>query len=165
MLIIFGIRRLKKGMGQIRLRCANCGMSPQALLRVSTWFALFFIPVIPLSFKHYTVCPNCKRLSQIEKSQVEAAQAMAAAGDTPTPVAPGQPATLEHAVNQWASVGYGSPSDSSPSGTGTPDAPPGPFTSAAPPTPPAGWFPDPAGSGTQRYWDGRQWTEHTAPQA
>ena len=26
---------------------------------------------------------------------------------------------------------------------------------------PAGWYPD--GSGAQRYWDGTQWTEHTAP--
>ena len=28
-----------------------------------------------------------------------------------------------------------------------------------PPTPP-GWFPDPLGRHEQRYWDGRQWTEH-----
>lgn len=25
---------------------------------------------------------------------------------------------------------------------------------------PAGWFPDPAGGASQRYWDGRAWTEH-----
>jgi Protein of unknown function (DUF2510) len=28
--------------------------------------------------------------------------------------------------------------------------------------PPAGWYKDPRGQG-QRYWDGRQWTEHTHP--
>jgi hypothetical protein len=29
--------------------------------------------------------------------------------------------------------------------------------------PPAGWYPDTQKPGTQRYWDGAQWTEHTAP--
>jgi hypothetical protein len=33
-----------------------------------------------------------------------------------------------------------------------------------PPTP-AGWYPDPDGSGGQRYWDGSVWTEHRAPAA
>ena len=32
-----------------------------------------------------------------------------------------------------------------------------------PTTPPAGWYDD--GRGTLRYWDGTQWTEHTAPLA
>ncbi len=31
-----------------------------------------------------------------------------------------------------------------------------------PPSPPPGWYPDPH-TPVQRYWDGRQWTEHTAP--
>jgi hypothetical protein len=31
-------------------------------------------------------------------------------------------------------------------------------------TPPPGWYPDNVGTG-QRYWDGQQWTEHTAPTA
>lgn len=30
---------------------------------------------------------------------------------------------------------------------------------------PAGWYPDPDGSGGQRYWDGDSWTEHLAPAA
>jgi hypothetical protein len=30
---------------------------------------------------------------------------------------------------------------------------------------PAGWYPDPSGSGQQRYWDGSAWTEHYAPVA
>ena len=31
-------------------------------------------------------------------------------------------------------------------------------------TPPANWYPDPAGSGNHRYWDGVGWTTHLAPQ-
>lgn len=27
----------------------------------------------------------------------------------------------------------------------------------------AAWYPDPSGQPRQRYWDGRQWTEHYAP--
>lgn len=27
----------------------------------------------------------------------------------------------------------------------------------------AGWYPDPQMAGTQRYWDGQQWTGHVAP--
>jgi hypothetical protein len=30
-------------------------------------------------------------------------------------------------------------------------------------TTPAGWYPDPDGSGGQRYWDGSTWTEHRSP--
>ena len=33
-----------------------------------------------------------------------------------------------------------------------------------PPTP-AGWYPDPDGSGRQRYWDGSAWTEDQSPGA
>lgn len=28
-----------------------------------------------------------------------------------------------------------------------------------------GWYPDPEMAGTQRYWDGSQWTDHRAPAA
>jgi hypothetical protein len=40
-------------------------------------------------------------------------------------------------------------------------APPPPPPDEAPPAMPAGWYSDPEGAG-QRYWDGKNWTEHRA---
>ena len=34
---------------------------------------------------------------------------------------------------------------------------------APPGVPTAGWYPDPADPSLQRYWDGSNWTEHSAP--
>jgi len=33
----------------------------------------------------------------------------------------------------------------------------------APNTPPAGWYPDPTGSGSMQWWDGTQWVRSYAP--
>jgi Protein of unknown function (DUF2510)/zinc-ribbon family len=150
-------------MGPILLCCANCGMSPLVLFRVSTWFALFFIPVIPVSFKHYTACPNCKRFDQVSKADVERARAQESAvtpGHDVTAGTSSQPATLEHAVNEWAMA---APGPSVVSGAG-PAFPPAsfPVTESAP-TPPAGWYPDPAGGSNQRYWDGERWRSTRRP--
>jgi hypothetical protein len=177
MIIIFGLRRLRKGLGPVMLRCANCGASPLVLFRVSTWFALFFIPVIPISFKHYTACPNCRRIEDVSKVQVENARAQAEAlraagqgGTTPSvPAAAAAPApTLESAVSQWAAVGQ--PHATTLDGESSErvaidDLDTAPASPPAYPEPkaPAGWFPDPSGAGVLRYWDGQQWTAHTTP--
>lgn len=166
MIIIFGLRRLRKGMGPVMLRCSNCGMSPLVLFRVSTWFALFFIPVIPVSFKHFTACANCKRLEQVSKAQLESARAQegarsAASQDGSTEL-PRQTTTLESAVNEWATVGPAQSASSE--STATPvGSPSDPVQTSPPPLPPPGWFPDPTGTSTHRYWDGQHWTEHTQP--
>jgi phage FluMu protein Com len=164
-IIIFGLRRLRKGMGPILLRCANCGMSPLVLFRVSTWFALFFIPVIPVSFKHYVACPNCKRLDQVSKTDIERARehetAMSQSGHGEGAPVEGAPATLESAVNEWATTG---PAHMTATGSVPAAAPtPSPPVAGPPPLPPAGWYPDPADVSNQRYWDGQRWTEQTAP--
>jgi hypothetical protein len=80
-------------------------MSPVALFRVSTWFTLFFIQVIPLNFKHFTVCPNCKRLDQVSKAQVESARAQedaarAASQDGVGSSMSSQTVARENAVNE-----------------------------------------------------------------
>lgn len=44
---------------------------------------------------------------------------------------------------------------------------PSPASAPLPPPPavPAGWYRDPAGQPCSRWWDGTQWTQHTAPMA
>lgn len=50
--------------------------------------------------------------------------------------------------------------------SGTPGGEPSPTEEARPAAPPpAGWYPDPAGSADERYWDGAAWTEQTRPPA
>jgi hypothetical protein len=82
---------------------------------------LFFIPIIPVSFKHYAVCPNCKQLVQLDDADLEEAQAQAkgieGGGHDGTAGIPGRSATVEHAVSEWtadghAQFGYSAPSES-----------------------------------------------------
>jgi hypothetical protein len=75
MIVVFGTRRIRKAMGPVYLRCGNCGMGPLGLLRVSSWFSLFLIPVIPVNLEHYAVCPNCKQLVQLDPLDLEEARA------------------------------------------------------------------------------------------
>jgi len=53
------------------------------------------------------------------------------------------------------------PSTLDPSGSGS--TLPGRAPDPVPPTPPPGWYPDPSDVTLQRYWDGLQWSAHTAP--
>lgn len=56
------------------------------------------------------------------------------------------------------------PQDGIDSGTGMGDpTPAGSAEAATPSGTPAGWYPD--GSGVQRWWDGQQWSQHSAPMA
>lgn len=53
-----------------------------------------------------------------------------------------------------------------PAPTASPPGAPGPDPLAhlpPPVLPPADWYPDPAGSGGLRWWDGRGWTDHQRP--
>ncbi|MFN8167530.1 MAG: DUF2510 domain-containing protein [Candidatus Nanopelagicales bacterium] len=85
---------------------------------------------------------------------VEAAAAAAAAPEVQSfaPVTPAEPAAV-------------APDAAAPAAPVEPVAAPAAPAAPAPPAaalPPAGWYPDPGRPGGQRYWDGAQWTEHTA---
>ncbi len=72
MIVLFGLgKTTKKNFGYLPDK--NCKLCEKnhayELLRITTWMTLFFIPVIPYSFKYFLVCPNCERGFEITKDQ------------------------------------------------------------------------------------------------
>jgi hypothetical protein len=96
MFLIFGIKRLKKRLATILALCGQChSPAAQVVVRVSTWFSLFFIPVIPLGSKYVSTCTLCGQSVKVDKAQ--ALQMVAAAqlqsGHSPETPVP-EPTTL-----------------------------------------------------------------------
>src|SRR5579872_2991100 len=105
MFILFGIKRLQKRLATVLALCGQCGTpAAQVIVRISTWFSLFFIPVIPLGSKYISTCTFCGKSIKLDKDQalqtVSAAQHMSSqppnaqappAGTLPPPP-PGIPA-------------------------------------------------------------------------
>lgn len=121
-MIIFGFRRTQKNLGFIVMPCTNCANSTLALFKVTRWFALFFIPIIPINTKYLTVCTNCKRQDQTTKEQVDALRQPETAPGVGMPPAPGSPP----APGMWSPP---------------PGAASGPTPTSAPA--PEGWIPPP----------------------
>lgn len=106
MFIVFGVRRLTRNLGRVGLRCANCGAVGLVLVRVARWFALFFVPVVPLGSTYVSVCPNCKRQERVAGELARQAQAApapqgAAAGAVPAAAAPPAPAPAPRPGPGW----------------------------------------------------------------
>jgi hypothetical protein len=67
--IIFGIRGGKRQDHgpAMPVVCPNCNNQTfYRSLTVTKWFTLFFIPVLPISSKHYLMCPMCTRATQLD---------------------------------------------------------------------------------------------------
>lgn len=63
MFFVFGWgRQTRKNFGIVsKLKCDHCGNDDYwKLLRLTEWFTLFFIPVIPYSSEKYLLCPICE---------------------------------------------------------------------------------------------------------
>jgi hypothetical protein len=74
--IIFGYRGGKrKDLGEaLPVRCPRCNNATfYRYMTVTSWFSLFFIPVIPLKRRDYLVCPVCTRALELRKDQREMA--------------------------------------------------------------------------------------------
>jgi hypothetical protein len=75
-MIIFGIRggKRKDHGAALPVTCPNCNNQTfYRYLTVSKWFTLFFIPVIPISSKHYLMCPVCTRATELDHAGRERA--------------------------------------------------------------------------------------------
>jgi hypothetical protein len=75
-MIIFGYRGGKrKDLGEaVPIRCPQCNnLTFYRYMSVTSWFSLFFIPVIPLKRRDYLVCPICSRALALRKDQREMA--------------------------------------------------------------------------------------------
>lgn len=71
--IIFGTRRKNRVMGQKQITCSSCKRSSyHAVVRSRSWFALYFIPVIPMVKTTTIRCNLCGFQSQINNDQADA---------------------------------------------------------------------------------------------
>ncbi|MBE6011290.1 zinc-ribbon domain-containing protein [Anaeropeptidivorans aminofermentans] len=53
--------------------CQNCHNNVEmGIVRVTSWFTLFFIPIIPYKKEYLVVCPICKGGTRISKSEFDA---------------------------------------------------------------------------------------------
>jgi hypothetical protein len=99
MLIIFGVRRRGHRLANVFAMCGVChSPAAQGIVRVKTFFTLFFIPLIPIGTKYRSVCTMCGATSSLTREQADRAvagaqqqaaqSAMAAAAPSPgVPVA------------------------------------------------------------------------------
>lgn len=52
--------------------CPNCkNTNLWHLIKASTWFTLFFIPVFPYSIKRFIICPTCQYGESVSKQEYE----------------------------------------------------------------------------------------------
>ncbi|HET6875716.1 MAG TPA: DUF2510 domain-containing protein [Acidimicrobiales bacterium] len=139
-LIIWGFRSRAKNMAMTQLACRQGHVAAHRLVKVTRWFTLFFIPLIPVSKKYFSICAACGLQLQVPKDAAEEMIARASGVPAPDSVDP-----VSAPVNPVLS----------------PAAPAEPAVAQA--GPPAGWYPDPTGAAGLRWWDGTRWTESVQP--
>jgi hypothetical protein len=80
MFVIFGFgrRRTRDHGPVVACTCPHChNVVSLSLLHVTTWFTLFFIPVIPYSSKRFLVCSICRFARPVTKGNGPALEEMA----------------------------------------------------------------------------------------
>jgi hypothetical protein len=140
-LIIWGFRSKAKNMAMTQLACRHGHVAAHRIVKVTRWFTLFFIPLIPVSKKYFSICAACGLQLQAPKDAAEAMIARATGEPAPgsvDPVSPPiDPVLAPVATTEGAQAGLAGPV--------------------------AGWYPDPTGTAGLRWWDGSRWTESVQP--
>src|ERR1700735_3981793 len=71
MFIIFGFRRRVATLIILSLTCRNGHLASHRVLKMTRWFTLFFIPVIPFSRKYVSICAHCGLQLEIPKAAAD----------------------------------------------------------------------------------------------
>jgi hypothetical protein len=95
-ILIFGFRSRVALLATLTLACRNGHVAAHRLVKLTRWFTLFFVPVIPISRKYHSVCIQCGLTLQMPKAAAEEMAAGASTGTGPTqdPVAPPLPSAF-----------------------------------------------------------------------
>ncbi|HET6499881.1 MAG TPA: zinc-ribbon domain-containing protein [Amycolatopsis sp.] len=71
-MIIYGWRRQVRHLTTATYLCGNCqNPSAHALRKTVTKLTLFFIPLFPISSKHFTVCTFCGATNKLTKAEAQ----------------------------------------------------------------------------------------------
>lgn len=72
MIVLFGTRSRTRTLGIFTAMCTDCGgPMPHHLYRKLTRLTLFWVPTVPISVKHFTVCLGCSRTLKISMAEME----------------------------------------------------------------------------------------------
>lgn len=117
-LVIWGFRTRHTNLAMVRLACRNGHVAAHQLVKITRWFTLFFIPLIPVRHRYASVCAQCGTTLPWSKDDAEA---MAARAGSVTTTAPANPVAPPLGITSSAAWG-GAQAASWPSGTSAPAA-------------------------------------------
>ena len=93
MILIFGLRNRVAVLATLALGCRNGHVAAHRIVKVTRWFTLFFLPVIPFSRKYCSICIQCGLTLEMPKEAAEevASGVSSGSGPIPEPVTPPLP--------------------------------------------------------------------------